>query len=45
MNYRDTLPDAGTRARYDERITAAARVYARWCLDDASGDADGEQAA
>lgn len=45
MNYRDTLPDAGTRARYDERIAAAARSYARWRLDDAGGEAADEKAA
>lgn len=44
MNYRDSLPDADTRDRYDAHIAAAARTYARWCLDDASETA-AEQAA
>lgn len=44
MNYRDALADDATREQCDECITAAARSYARWRLDDA-GDADGEQAA
>lgn len=44
--YRDSLPDDGTRDRYDAAITAASRVYARACLDmAASGEKAGEKAA
>lgn len=46
MNYRDSLPDDATRVRYDAAITAAARLYARACLDmAASGEPAGEKAA
>jgi hypothetical protein len=31
--YRDSLPDDATRVRYDEAVTAAAKVLARACYE------------